>query len=410
MSVDLPIVLMPAFSDQEMQAFLRQAVLAGASDITIQSADYIWGEIRRRHTPINDRRLEHNEIERAVRFMYGPTASAQLASGEALDFEYEIAREAGAFDQVMRFRCNATGCRVGAISGGISITMRTIPGVPPPWDKMGSPQDITDNFFPQYGLVLVIGTTGSGKSTLLSSGNRRRLENEDRPVKILTYEDPIEFVYTGLSASRMPSPSQVQINRNLKTFDDAGRNAMRRKGDVIVMGESRDRESVTACFEMALSGHAVYSTLHADTPAETFARMVSFFPEDAQPAAANKLLSTLKLIVAQKLERKTDGTVAAIRSWLVVDREVKKILGAAPFHEWGALVEDILTRRQTSFEAQCMPLVREGLLDFESFRKVTNMTVGESAVYLRDNGALFAVPQEAQDYYLNDSPKDNPSE
>lgn len=400
--VTLPIELPVAFPDLELKEFLRKAVQAGSSDITIQSGDYIWGEIKRRHTKLNSRKLEHNEIERAVRFMYGPTASAQLAAGEALDFEYEIALEAGSFDAVMRFRCNATSCRVGAIQNGISITMRTIPGVPPPWDKLNVPVDITDNFFPQYGLVLVIGTTGSGKSTLLSSGNRRRLENADRPVKILTYEDPIEFVYTGLAADRMPQPSQAQINRNLKTFDDAGRNAMRRKGDVIVMGESRDRESVTACFEMALSGHAVYSTLHADTPAETFARMVSFFPEDAQPAAANKLLSTLKLIVAQKLERQVDGNVAAIRSWLVIDREVKRRLGEAPFHSWGSLVEKILTERNTSFEAQALPLVKKGLLNFESFRRVTNMTVNESAIYLRDNDALAAVPQEVVDTYLRE--------
>lgn len=400
MSIELPINLSPSFPDIELKEFLRKVVQAGGSDITLQSGDYIWGEIKRRHTKVNDRRLEHNELERAVRFMYGPTASSQLSAREDLDFEYEIPLSAESFDGVMRFRCNATSCRVGAIQSGISITMRTIPGTPPAWDTLSVPKDITDNFFPQYGLVLVIGTTGSGKSTLLASGNRRRLEATERPVKILTYEDPIEFVYTGLSGDRMPQPSQVQIDRNLKSFNDAGRNAMRRKGDVIVMGESRDRDSVVACFEMALSGHAVYSTLHADTPAETFARMVSFFPEDAQPVAANKLLSTLKLIVSQKLERRTDGQVAAIRSWLVIDREVRRRLNGAPFHQWGAIVEQILDERKTSFEAQILPLMKEGLLDFEAFRKVTNMTPAESAVFLREHDALHAVPAEVAEHYL----------
>ncbi len=400
--IALPLRLPPSFSEQEWQAFLRNCVLVGSSDITIQSGDYIWGEIKRRHTRMIDRKLENSEVERAVRFMYGATGTAQMASAEALDFEYEIAKIAGDFDSVMRFRCNATGSRVGSISQGYSITMRVIPGVPPPWEQMNAPRDITDNFFPQYGLVLVIGTTGSGKSTLLASGNRRRLESADRPVKILTYEDPIEFVYTGLAADRMPQPSQVQIDRNLKSFDDAGRNAMRRKGDVIVMGESRDRESVTACFEMALSGHAVYSTLHADTPAETFARMVSFFPEDSQPAAANKLLSTLKLIVAQKLERRTDGKVAAIRSWLVIDREVKHRLGLVPFHEWGPKVEEILNERGTSFESQTIGLVRDGLLDFESFRRVTNMTMKEACQYLDQHQAGHCVTEELRREYLSE--------
>lgn len=395
--VELPIHLNVAFTEQEWKAFLRSCVNAGSSDITIQSGDYVWGEIKRRHTPLIDRKLEHNEVERAVRFMYGATGTTQIASGEALDFEYEIEKEAGDFDSVMRFRANATGSRVGGISQGVSITMRVIPGVPPPWDVMNAPQDITDNFFPQYGLVIIIGTTGSGKSTLLAAGNRHRLENTNRPVKILTYEDPIEFVYTGLSSNRMPQPSQVQIHRNLKSFDDAGRNAMRRKADVIVMGESRDRESVTACFEMALSGHAVYSTLHADTPSECFARMVSFFPEDSQPAAANKLLSTLKLIVAQKLERKTDGSVLAIRSWLVIDREVRSILDQSPFQNWGAIVGRILDERGTSFERQIIDYVRRGEISFDSFRSVTNRTINESIDYLVAFDAEHAIPKEIQE-------------
>ena len=403
----LPLNLHFSFSEIEWKEFMRQCVLSGASDVTIQSGDYIWGEIKRRHTRLTHRKLEHNEVERAVRFMYGPTGTSQMAGGEALDFEYEIARDAGDFDNVMRFRCNSTACRVGGIASGISITMRTIPGLPLPWNDMKCPRDITDNFFPQYGLVLVIGTTGSGKSTLMSSGNRHRLENADHPVKILTYEDPIESVYTGLASDRMPQPSQVQIGRNLDSFNDAGRNAMRRKGDVIIMGESRDRESVSACFEMALSGHAVYSTLHADTPAETFARMVSFFPEDSQPAAANKLLSTLKVIVAQKLERRTDGNVAAVRSWLVIDREVKTRLGAIPFFQWGTEVERLLEERSTSFEAQTLPLVIEGALNFDSFRRLTNMTIAESAKYLQDNGAVHAVPHEvAQEYLQIEIPDD----
>jgi len=385
-----------SFSEEEWKGFLRTCVSAGSSDITIQSGDYVWGEIKRRHTRLTDRLLEHSEVERAVRFMYGQTGTSQMAGGEALDFEYEISKTQGDFNNVMRFRCNATKSRVGGISSGVSITMRTIPGLPLTWESMNAPPDITENFFPQYGLVLVIGTTGSGKSTLMSAGNRYRLENAEHPVKILTYEDPIESVYTGLAADRMPQPSQVQIGRDLASFAEAGRNAMRRKGDVIIMGESRDRESVSACFEMALSGHAVYSTLHADTPSETFARIVSFFPEDAQPAAANKLLSTLRLIVAQKLEPRTDGKVAAVRSWLVVDRNVRKTLSEIPFYQWAGVVDRILAERETSFECQALPLVKEGILSFESFRRLTNMTIRESIQYLSAHDADHAIPDDVR--------------
>jgi len=400
----LPLALSVSFGEAELNAFLRNCVDLGSSDITIQTGDFVWGQIARRHTRLTERRLEHSEIDRALRAMYGATGPSQIAGAEPLDFEYEIARAAGDYDSVMRFRCNATGCRVGAAANGISITMRVIPGVPPPWITMKAPRDITDNFFPEGGLVLVVGKTGSGKTTLLASSNRHRLENPDQPVKLISYEDPIEFVYTGLADERMMLPAQVQIGKDIKTFDGAGRNAMRRNGSVIIMGESRDRESVSSCFEMALSGHTVYSTVHADTPAETFSRLVSFF-EDSQAAAANKLLSTLKMIVAQKLERKIDNTVVAIRSWLVLDREVHRRLNGEPFHRWRNVMERILDERKTSFEWQALALVQGGELSFEAFRRITNMTIREAAVYLDANQAHHAIPDEAVQHYLGDAPE-----
>lgn len=389
-----PFDLSVSFSQGEFHEFLRVCTNLGVSDLTIQSGDYIWGEWKRVHTPMTTRRIEHNEVERAIRYMYGSTGVSQLIAGEATDFEYEISVTDDDYQNVMRFRCNATASRVGGIADGASITMRTIAGLPMQWEALKLPEDIHENFFPQYGLVLVLGTTGSGKSTLLAAGNRFRLENSSKPVKIITYEEPIEAVYTGLAQGRMPQPSQVQIGQHLRSFQDAGRNAMRRKADVIVMGESRDIESVSACFEMALSGHAVYSTLHADTPAECFARMVSFFPEDSQPAAANKLLGTTRLIIAQKLARKTDNSVAAIQSWLVIDREVAQLFSEKPFYQWGAETARITAERGTDFESQTLPLFVRGELSFSTFREVVNMTIAESIDYLTSKGYTDLIPKE----------------
>ncbi|OXR48036.1 type II/IV secretion system family protein 3 [Pusillimonas sp. T2] len=385
------------FTPDELYDMLRHAVAQGASDITIQSGDYIWAEIRRRYEPITNRVLEHSELERALAFLYNNSGTAILQNGDALDFEVEISAQKGDPNNVKRFRANATACRVGAIARGVSITLRTIPGVPPPLSVLNLPESIKETIFPEYGLVLIVGTTGSGKSTLLASCNRHRLENADSPVKILTYEEPIEFVYTGLAKNRMPQPSQVAIGRNLKEFSDAGRNAMRRKGGVIIMGESRDRESVQACFEMSMSGHAVYSTVHADTPAEVFARMVSFYPEDAQPAAANKLLDSLRLVVAQKLARTTDDQVTAIRSWFIMDRKAKNVLAKAKYYEWGSIVTQMMDEAGTSFDRQCLPLVREGKISYETFLKVTSMTPYEARQFLTEHDMAELLPAHGQE-------------
>lgn len=389
-----PFHLPISFSQSEFHDFLRKCTKMGVSDLTIQSGDFVWGEWQRVHTSMTERRLEHSEIERAIRYMYGATGVSQLISGEATDFEYEIPYSDDDFQNVMRFRCNATASRVGGVADGASVTMRTIAGLPLKWEVLALPLDIHENFFPQYGLVLVLGTTGSGKSTLLAAGNRFRLEQSSQPVKIITYEEPIEAVYTGLAQGRMPQPSQVQIGRHLKSFAHAGRNAMRRKADVIVMGESRDLESISACFEMALSGHAVYSTLHADTPSECFARMVSFFPEDSQPAAANKLLGTTRLIIAQKLARRIDGSVVAIQSWLVIDREVSRIFSETPFYRWGAETTRIMAHRKTDFESQALPFFVRGEISFATFREIVNMTIGESISFLNENNLSHLVPED----------------
>lgn len=377
-----PLVLAVNFTPDELHELLRQAIELGASDITIQSGDYVWAEIKRLYQPLTNRVLEHSEVERALMFLYNSSGAAILQNGEDLDFEVEISARQGDPNDVRRFRANATACRVGAVSRGISMTLRIIPGVPPPLAALNIPQTIKETIFPEYGLVLIVGTTGSGKSTLLASCNRHRLENATAPVKILTYEEPIEFVYTGLAQNRMPQPSQVAIGRNLKSFSEAGRNAMRRKGGVIIMGESRDPESVQACFEMSMSGHAVYSTVHADTPAEVFGRMISFYPEDAQPAAANKLLDSLRLIVAQKLARTTDGQVVAIRSWFVMDRAAKQALSQTRYYEWGPLVTEMMDQVGTSFDQQCLPLLRDERISYETFLKVTSMTPNEAREFL----------------------------
>ncbi|WP_454740407.1 type IV pilus twitching motility protein PilT [Cupriavidus necator] len=390
----LPFPLSVNFTRDEFYEFLRAATSV-ASDILIQSGDYGWVEVYGKQVKATTRMLEGTEIERALSFLYDGSGVSQLADGKPIDAEVEIQAVPGDFDRVLRYRMNATGSRVGRIARGISITMRVVPEAPPPYDELNLPQDITDNLFPRYGLVLVVGTTGSGKSTLLASANRRRLETPGAPVKIITFEDPIEFTY-GYGYGQTPQPSQVQIGSNLKSFAEAGRNAMRRKADVIVMGESRDRESINACFEMALTGHAVYSTLHVDTPAEVFARMVSFFPEEAQPAAANKLLDTLKLAIAQKLPRTTDGKRVAVRSWLTIDREVKRALEQQPFERWGSITRELLEQRKTSFDHQALPLVAEGVLDFQAFRDVTNMTIREAAAFLEEHGQTHRIPSSRE--------------
>jgi defect in organelle trafficking protein DotB len=372
----------------------------GASDITLQSDDYIWAYIDRRHMCVTNRRLDDSEMAMLTTHWYpgGESGLGILGAGEALDPEITIRprldRSRADFDQDYSLRCraNITRCRVGNVSNGISITLRTIPGVPPPIHKLGLPENILENLFPSQGLVLVVGITGSGKSTLLASGLRHRLEGED-PVKIITVEDPIEFIYPRLPSRtregggapvppRMPEVSQVQLHQHLREFTMAAPNALRRKADVIVMGEMRDRESVETGLLLAATGHCTYATLHCETPAEVVGRIVSEFPYDSQPAVANKLLDNLRLVVAQKIERDETGKGRAFRSWCVFDHKFKFQLAQVPFSHWSALIRERMVTRGEDFAAQALPLLRAGEINQACFTRVAGFNPAETREYL----------------------------
>jgi defect-in-organelle-trafficking protein DotB len=182
----------------------------------------------------------------------------------------------------------------------------------------------------------------------------------------------------------MPKVFQAEIGRgrHLNDFHQAGPNAMRRGSDVIILGEMRDIESVEAGFELAMTGHCVYATLHVETPAQVIDRIVSFFPFDSQPAAASKLRSVLRMVVAQKQFATMQGTSARVRSWCVFDREVQSQLASLRYHEWERALDKICKQRGTGFESRALQYLHEGKIDFERFCSIASLTPQEARDYL----------------------------
>lgn len=183
---------------------------AGASDIRIQSDDFVFAYIDRTWQRVSDRRLDDGEMRQIVTYLYKSNSGlGRLGDGAALDFEVTLQPDPNDPDVTLRCRANITSSRVGTVANGVSIVLRTIPSLPRKWETMNMEQEITDFFFPAQGLVLVIGITGSGKSTLLSSGIRYRIESMGQQLAIGTYEDPIEYIYTRLPAGKMPEVAQI---------------------------------------------------------------------------------------------------------------------------------------------------------------------------------------------------------
>lgn len=374
-------------TERSLDEFLLEcAKVQGLSDILIQSDDYVFAKIQNVQRKISNRRIDPNEVDLICAFKYGKSAMGVINSGEALDFTCSVQRSV---NEIINFRANATRGRVGDYPDGISITLRFITDIPRPLESLGLEQEIIDNLFPQYGLVLVIGTTGSGKSTILSSANRFRLESrQDKPVKIITYEDPIEYTYQALGAGVMPKVFQAEIGpgRHLSSFDKAGPNAMRRGADVIVLGEMRDTASVEEGFALAMTGHCVYATLHVESPAQVIDRVVSFFPYEAQPAAASKLRSVLRLVIAQKQFATKSGVSARIRSWCVFDREVSALLARERHSDWERVIGKICMERKSDFELKAFEFLTRGEIDLEDFCTIASFTLAEGLAYCSERG------------------------
>lgn len=312
------------FAEPDFDRLLEFCVEHDASDITIQSNDRVMAEIYGKLRRITRREIKHNEVADILNFIYGPNGVAQILSGTDLDTHYEIRPQRGVRH---RFRVNITGCLVDG-SQGIQITMRTIPADPPHIKNMQLDPTLQDALIPSQGIVVVAGATGSGKSTLLSSVMREILETENG--KVLTYEAPIEFVYDNVE-SPGASISQSEIPLHLPDFPSAVRNALRRKPEFILVGEARDKETIEAVIDAALTGHTVYTTVHSNGVADTIRRMVASFPEDERYGRTVDLISLIRVIVWQMLVPTVDGKRMALREWLVFTPDVREQLLESEF-------------------------------------------------------------------------------
>ncbi|HIG0326923.1 TPA: Dot/Icm type IV secretion system ATPase DotB [Legionella pneumophila] len=314
---DEPTRFTPVFMDR----MLEHAESLNASDITIQTGEPIFAEVYGRLLKITNRRLSNTELGDLINSIYGPNATTQLLSGKDIDTHYEFRPNRGVR---YRYRVNATACLVEG-HDAIQITLRTIPTTPPKLSTMNLPDNIIEAIAPQEGIVFITGATGSGKSTLLASIIRELIETSDSNRKVLTYESPIEFVYDEIETISAVV-SQSEIPRHLPNFADGVRNALRRKPRLIMVGECRDAETISAALEAALTGHPVYTTLHTSGVAETMRRLVTSFSGEERLGRTIDILETIRLCIWQKLVPTVDERRVALREYLVFDEEVRDIL------------------------------------------------------------------------------------
>lgn len=359
-------------SIESVNEILIHCVKHGASDITFQTSEPIFAEIYGRLRKATRRKLSNTEVGEIINAMYGPNGTAQIMSGKDVDTHYEIRPSR---TERYRFRINATGCQVEG-HDGIQITARTIPGEPPTVKTMNLPQGILEAIEPEQGVVYITGPTGSGKSTLLAAIIRDIAENPESHRKILTYEAPIEFVYDAIDTSTA-IVSQSEIPRHLPSFAAGVRNALRRKPRLILVGEARDPETISAVMEAAMTGHPVYTTLHSNGVAETVRRLVTTFPAEEREGRTIDIVETLRLIVTQRLVPTLDGKRVALREFLAFDESVRDILLDTDLTQITAMTRKLLKERGHTMEEDAKEKLKAGLISERQYHIISEQAKRE---------------------------------
>jgi defect-in-organelle-trafficking protein DotB len=354
-----------------VNAMLEHMVNIRGSDLFLMGSSEVWCSRYGRKVKITNRRLSDNEVKNLISVIYNQNAPSMLGAGQPIDTSHEFYREVSEgfnHDRLrFRFRVNAVGCLRGGRKS-ITVTLRSIPSNPPHWETLGiEPTIMQTSRNLDQGLILVVGATGNGKSTLLASILRDRIEGPESHTNLVTIEKPIEFVYDEVDK---PSSfcTQLQVGTDIDSFHGGVVNALRMAPNVILVGETRDLETTQASLEASMTGHGVFSTVHANNVPETFQRLVYVYPEAMQNQAKIDILQPMKMIVAQRLIPTVDGGRTAIREFMVFDQKHKEIMlesgnfAAAAFkmvHEDGRpMIEDAQDK------------YRDGIISEETFRRI----------------------------------------
>jgi twitching motility protein PilU len=214
-----------------------------------------------------------------------------------------------------------------------------------------------DLMLEKRGLLLMVGSTGAGKSTTLASMLDHR--NERTSGHILTIEDPIEFLFK----NKKSVVNQREVGSDTASLEIALKNALRQAPDVIMIGEIRDRETMSAAIAYSQSGHLCLATMHANNSYQALNRILSFYPVEVRPTMLGDLSSALKAVVSQRLLRTTTGARTPAVEVLLNTKLVAEMIEKGDFSGVKEAMEKSMAEGSQSFEHDIARLIVGGLVD-----------------------------------------------
>ena len=285
----------------DILSIVRLAAEKKASDVHIVAFSPPLFRIRGSMQPVVEMApLTPDEIDQALQQITNNEQRAVFEQEMELDFGYTV-------PGVGRIRGNAAKQR-----GTTTLVIRLLPSVVPSFEQLGLPEVCKDLILKPRGMVVVSGPTGSGKSTTLSAMINYLNATENR--RLVTIEDPIEFVYT----TNKCTITQRELGGDTKSFAEALRHVLRQDPDVIMVGEMRDLETASAALTIAETGHLILTTGHAPSAPQTIERIIDMFPPHERGTVQSRLASLLVGVLSQVLVPTINGMgrVAAIEIML----------------------------------------------------------------------------------------------
>ena len=267
---------------------------------------------------------------------------------EELDDTGELNLAVGV-DKIGSFRLSAFKQR-GTIAG----VFRHIPHTIPALDSLNVPDLLGQLVLEKRGLILMVGATGTGKSTTLAS--MLDLRNRTTAGHILTIEEPIEYLFT----SKRSVVNQREVGRDTSSLQIALKNALRQAPDCIMIGEIRDRETMTSALSYALSGHLVLATLHANNSAHALGRILSFYTPEARPVLLGDLAAGLRAIVSQRLLRANSGGRVPAVEVMLNTKLVAEMIEKGDFGAVKEAMEKSIAEGSMTFEQDIARMINEG--------------------------------------------------
>ena len=241
--------------------------------------------------------------------------------------------------------------------GTYAAVIRFISPEIPDLDSLHLPSILKHLIMEKRGLILMVGATGAGKSTTLASMLDHR--NKNASGHILTIEDPIEFIFT----NRKSLVNQREVGSDTAVLQTGLKNALRLAPDVILIGEIRDRDTMSAAIAYAQSGHLCLATLHANNSYQALNRVLSFYPAEVRPTLLGDLSAALKSVVSQRLIRTVDGGRTPAVEVMLNTKLIQDLIEKSDFSGVKEAMDNAMAEGSQTFEQDLARLIIEGKID-----------------------------------------------